>query len=55
MLNTVKDHVKNNQHIYGDKRNLVTLILWGLALASHAILLPRLIKELYDDFKQPRQ
>jgi hypothetical protein len=47
----VTDHVNENVHIYRDPRNMVTLVLWGLALGLHAFLIPRLISELYHDFK----
>jgi hypothetical protein len=40
-------HVNDDAHIYRDPRNTVTLILWGVVLASHAILIPRLVRELY--------
>lgn len=43
-------YIRDNKHIYGDKRNIVTLTLWGVALLSHAILLPMLVRELYDNF-----
>ena len=48
--NAVVSHFKENKHIYGDYRNIITLSLWGLALASHAILIPMLVRELYSDF-----
>jgi hypothetical protein len=51
-LQKITGHVNDNPHIYRDKRNMVTLVLWGLALASHAILIPRLVSELYHEFKQ---
>jgi hypothetical protein len=47
----VTDHVNENVHIYRDPRNMITLVLWGLALGLHAFLIPRLISELYHDFK----
>jgi hypothetical protein len=47
--NPIVSHVKENKRIYGDYRNLITLSLWGIALASHAILLPKLISEFRKD------
>ncbi len=34
----------------GDWRNQVTVALWVIALSSHLILMPMLIRELYQDF-----
>ncbi len=47
-------HINNNSHFYDNPRSLISVILWGLALATHAILIPRLIRELYEDFKKHR-
>ncbi len=51
-VNGVVVHVKEKKHGYGDYRNIITLSLWGIALASHAILIPKLVSELYSDFKK---
>ncbi len=47
---TVRDnvvsHVNNNKHIYRHPANITTLVLWGIALASHAILIPLFIRQV---------
>jgi hypothetical protein len=50
-LQKVSNYVNENKQAYRDPRNMVTLVLWGLALGLHAFLIPRLISELYQDFK----
>lgn len=39
---------------HGDWRNQVTVALWMIALSSHLILMPMLIRELYRDFVQKK-
>ncbi len=50
-LQKVSNYVNENKQVYRDPRNILTLVLWGLALGLHAFLIPRLISELYHDFK----
>ncbi len=40
--------------IYRDPRNMITLLLWSLVLASHAILIPMLVRDLYRKFVKHR-
>ena len=47
-------HTNNNAHFYTHPRSLITVTLWCVALATHAILIPRLVRELYQDFKKHR-
>jgi hypothetical protein len=47
-------HANNNSHHYSDPRSIITVVLWGAALATHAILIPRLVRELYGDFAKHR-
>jgi len=47
-------HSSHTSHFYNDPRSLITVVLWGIALAMHAILIPRLIRELYQDFTKHR-
>jgi hypothetical protein len=47
-------HTNDNAHFYSDPRSLITVILWCIALATHAILVPRLIREFYQDFTKHR-
>jgi hypothetical protein len=47
-------HTNHTSHFYNDPRSLITIILWGIALATHAILIPRLIHELYQDARKRR-
>lgn len=51
--NTVS-HGTNNSHYYSDPRRLITVALWVVALGTHAILIPRLVRELYGDFVKHR-
>ena len=44
----------NNAHFYRNPRSLITVVLWCIALATHAILIPRLIRELYQDARKRR-
>lgn len=39
----------------GNWRNQVTTTLWIVALSSHLILMPMLIRELYQDFVQKKK
>ncbi len=45
-LDNVVSHVNNNKHIYRHPANITTLVLWGIALSSHAILIPLFIREV---------
>ena len=47
-------HTNDNSHFYSDPRSLITVVLWGIALATHAILIPRLVRELYQDVRKRR-
>jgi hypothetical protein len=44
----------NNSHFYNNPRSLISIVLWGIALATHAILIPRLVRELYQDVRKRR-
>ena len=44
----------NPSHFYSNPRSLITVVLWCIALATHAILIPRLVRELYQDIKKHR-
>ncbi len=44
----------DNSHFYSDPRSLITVVLWGIALGTHAILIPRLVRELYQDIRKGR-
>lgn len=35
--------------------NFITLALWTIALGSHLILMPMLIRELYEEFFQGKK
>lgn len=50
----VKTHFQQNKQAYLHSSNIITLVLWGIALGSHTILLPRLIHELYAEFSKRR-
>ena len=43
-------HDTNNSHFYSDPRSIFTVVLWVVALSTHAILIPRLVRELYGEF-----
>ncbi len=45
-------HTNDNSHFYNNPRSLISVVLWGIALATHAILIPRLIRELYQDARK---
>ncbi len=45
-LDKVISHVNDNKHIYNHPANITTLVLWGIALSSHAILIPLFIREV---------
>ena len=45
---------KDKSHFYSDPRSLITVALWVVALSTHAILMPRLVRELYRDFVKHR-
>jgi hypothetical protein len=47
-------HTNNNTHFYSDPRSLITVVLWCIALATHAILIPKLVREFYQDAKKRR-
>jgi hypothetical protein len=46
VLDKVVSHVNDNKHIYNHPANIATLVLWGIALSSHAILIPLFIREV---------
>ena len=46
VLDKVVSHVNGNKHIYNHPANITTLVLWGIALSSHAILIPLFIREV---------
>lgn len=46
VLDKVTAHVNDNKHIYSHPANITTLVLWGIALSSHAILIPLFIREV---------
>ncbi len=46
VLDKVVSHVNDNKHIYNHPANITTLVLWGVALSSHAILIPLFIREV---------
>ncbi len=48
-MNQVFSHVKNNNHIYTDPRNILTLALWAGILGTHGFLIFAFGKELYHD------
>ncbi len=50
----VIDNIKENKQSYLRRDNLITLIMWGLALGSHAFLLSLFICELYRDITKHR-
>lgn len=50
----VVSHVKENKQTYLHPNNIITLVMWGLALGSHAILIPLFIREVVLDFKTHR-
>ncbi len=45
-LDKVVSYVNENKHIYAHPANITTLVLWGIALSSHAILIPLFIREV---------
>ncbi|GAC1432128.1 MAG: hypothetical protein NVS9B9_29110 [Ktedonobacteraceae bacterium] len=42
----VVSHGNDNKHTYTHLANITTLVLWGIALSSHAILIPLFIREV---------
>lgn len=44
----------DNAHFYSDPRSLITVILWSIALGTHAILIPKLVREFYQDARKRR-
>ncbi len=54
-INQVFSHVKNNNHIYTDPRNVLTLALWAGIFATHGFLIFVLAKELYQDIIKPKK
>ncbi|GAC1388814.1 MAG: hypothetical protein NVS4B11_04100 [Ktedonobacteraceae bacterium] len=42
----VTSYVNDNKHIYNHLANITTLVLWTIALGSHAILIPLFIREV---------
>ena len=47
VFDKVTSHVGDNKHIYGHPANITTLVLWGIALSSHAILIPLFVREVF--------
>jgi len=45
-LDKVRAYVSDNQHIYSHPANITTLVMWGIALSSHAILIPLFVREV---------
>ena len=45
-LNKVVSHVNDNKHIYNHPANIATLVLWAIALGSHAILIPLFVRQV---------
>jgi hypothetical protein len=45
-LNKIVTYVKDNKHVYTNPTNIMTLVLWGIALSSHAVLIPLFIREV---------
>ena len=41
----IKTHFQQNKQMYLHPNNIITLVLWAIALGSHAILLPKFIRE----------
>ncbi len=52
-VNQVFSHVKDNNHIYSDPRNIFTLALWAAILGTHGFLVFALAKELYQSIVKP--
>ncbi len=42
----VASPVNGKKHSYNHPANITTLVLWGIALSSHAILIPLFIREV---------
>ncbi len=52
-MTTIKDTAARVTTRIGDRKNwgnTVTVTLWIIALSTHLILVPLLIRELYDEF-----
>ena len=47
-------HTNNNAHFYSNPRSLITVTLWCIALGTHAILIPKLVREFYQDARKRR-
>ena len=46
VLDKVTSHVNDNKHIYGHPANITTLVLWAIALGSHAVLIPLFVRQV---------
>lgn len=49
MADTVQNgvsHLKGNKQVYTHPYNMVTLVMWVIALSSHAILIPLFVREV---------
>ncbi len=46
VLDRVTTHVNDNKHIYSHPANITTLVLWGIALGSHAVLIPLFVRQV---------
>ncbi len=46
VFNRVTSHVNDNKHIYYHPANVTTLVLWAIALSSHAVLIPLFVRQV---------
>ncbi len=46
VLDKVTSHVNDNKHIYYHPANITTLVLWAIALGSHAVLIPLFVRQV---------
>ncbi len=46
VLDRVTSHVNDNKHIYYHPANITTLVLWAIALGSHAVLIPLFVRQV---------
>lgn len=46
VLDRVTSHVNDNKHIYNNPANITTLVLWAIALGSHAVLIPLFVRQV---------
>ena len=47
-------HTNDTTHPNSNPRSLITVTLWCIALGTHIILIPKFIRELYQDSKKHR-